>query len=241
MKFSNKWMRRSKVMVFPTGLAPAIVLVWRGLHQQLGANPVEAVTHVTGDWTLRFLLITLMITPMRRLAGIPDLIRFRRMVGLFAFFYGSLHLLIYLSLDKFFDLNEIVQDIAKRKFITVGLAGLLLMIPLAVTSTAGWIRRLGGRRWQLLHRLVYASAIAGVVHYYWLVKSDIRLPVLYGAILAILLAYRLLISHPRRLLGGNRTKPVLAPRLQKEAFLRTSSSRPALDRQAVVPRSASTL
>jgi DMSO/TMAO reductase YedYZ heme-binding membrane subunit len=178
---------------------------------------------------------------LRRLAGIPDPIRFRRMVGLFGFFYGSLHLLIYLSLDKFFDLNEILQDIAKRKFITVGLAGLLLMIPLAVTSTAGWIRRLRGRRWQLLHRLVYASAIAGVVHNYWLVKSDIRLPVLYGSILTILLAYRLIILHPRWLRGGNRAKIIPAQRLEKEALLQTGSSEASLQPQAVALRGASAL
>jgi sulfoxide reductase heme-binding subunit YedZ len=193
MKFSNKSVRWSKGIVFSASLAPAFMLAWRGLHQHLGANPVETLTHVTGDWTLRFILITLIITPLRKLAGLPDLIRFRRMIGLFAFFYGSLHLLTYLWLDKFFDWQDILQDIAKRKFITVGLLALLLMTPLAVTSTSGWIRRLGGRRWQLLHRLVYLTAVAGVIHYYWLVKSDIRLPVLYGVLATTLLAYRILV------------------------------------------------
>lgn len=191
MKFSNRSIRWSKVVVFAASLGPVFILAWRAAHQHLGANPVEELTHVTGDWTLRFIVITLLISPLRRLAGLSDLIRFRRMVGLFGFFYASLHLLIYLCLDKFFDWHDIWQDIGKRKFITVGLFALLLMVPLALTSTSGWIRRLGGRRWQLLHRVVYITAAAGVVHYYWLVKSDIRLPALYGIIVTILLAYRI--------------------------------------------------
>ncbi len=184
---SSKW---SKVTVFLLSLSPLLLLGWRGLHQALGANPIEFITHSTGDWTIRFLLLTLSITPLRKLANQPALIRFRRMLGLFAFFYGTLHLFTFLWLDKFFDLPDILKDVAKRRFITVGFAGFLLMVPLAVTSTTGWIRRLGGQRWQQLHRLIYFSAAAGVVHYYWLVKSDIRLPLLYGAILAVLLLYR---------------------------------------------------
>jgi sulfoxide reductase heme-binding subunit YedZ len=156
----------------------------------LGANPIEFITHATGDWTLRFLAITLAITPLRKLLRLPELVRFRRMFGLFAFFYGCLHFMTYLWLDKFFSWGEIAKDVVKRPFITAGFTAFVLLIPLAVTSTAGWIRRLGGKRWQLLHRLVYVSAIAGVVHYYWLVKSDIRLPVSYGAIIGLLLAYR---------------------------------------------------
>ncbi len=185
---SAKW---TKLAVFSVCLGPMAVLGWRALHQQLGANPVEFITHATGDWTVRFLLITLSISPLRKLTKQPNLIRFRRMLGLFAFFYGTLHFVTYLWLDKFFDLAEIAKDIAKRPFITAGFAGLALMLPLAITSTAGWVRRLGGRRWQQLHRLVYLSAAAGVVHYYWLVKSDIRLPALYGAILCALLLSRL--------------------------------------------------
>src|SRR5205807_10048119 len=134
---------------------------------------------------LRFLLITLSITPVRRLLNLPDLIRFRRMLGLFAFFYGFLHFITYIWLDKFFDMSDIVKDVAKRPFITAGFTGFMLMVPLAITSTRGWVRRLGGRRWQLLHRLVYFSAAAGVIHYYWLVKSDVRLPLMYGAILLL--------------------------------------------------------
>jgi sulfoxide reductase heme-binding subunit YedZ len=183
----RRWM---KVAVFILCLIPLLLLAWRAIHQDLGANPIEFITHATGDWTLRFLVITLAITPLRRLLGWPEMVRFRRMLGLFAFFYGCLHFTTYLWLDKFFDFAEITKDVWKRPFITAGFFGFILMVPLAITSTAGWIRRLGGRRWQLLHRLVYVTALAGVVHYYWLVKSDIRLPVLYGSIVLLLLTYR---------------------------------------------------
>ncbi|MGH9528675.1 MAG: sulfite oxidase heme-binding subunit YedZ, partial [Terriglobales bacterium] len=144
-------------------------LGWKAFQQGLGANPVEVITHATGDWTMRFLLITLSITPLRRLLKQPWLIRFRRMFGLFAFFYVCLHFLTYIWLDKSFDLHDMLADVVKRKFITVGFAGFVFLIPLALTSTAGWIRRLGGKRWQALHRLIYVSAIAGVIHYVWLV------------------------------------------------------------------------
>jgi methionine sulfoxide reductase heme-binding subunit len=143
----------------------------------------------------------LAVTPLRRLLGLPDLIRFRRMLGLFAFFYGCLHFMTYLWLDKFFDLSEIAKDVWKRPFITAGFLGFVAMLPLAITSTSGWIRRLGGRRWNLLHRLIYVSACAGVIHYYWLVKSDVRLPLLYASIMGVLLAYRVIarqVSVPRR-------------------------------------------
>lgn len=180
----------AKAAVFTLCMIPLAVLGWRGYRQNLGANPIEFITHSTGDWTLRFLLITLTITPLRRLLGVPQLIRFRRMLGLFAFFYGCLHFLTYLWLDKFFDVSEIWKDIVKRPFITAGFTALALMAPLAITSTKGWMRRLG-RRWQTLHRLIYVSALAAVIHYYWLVKSDVRLPLLYAGILAVLLAYRL--------------------------------------------------
>jgi sulfoxide reductase heme-binding subunit YedZ len=184
---SRRWI---KIPVFLLCLAPLLLLAWKALHQDLGANPIEFITHATGDWTLRFLAITLAISPLRRLLGLPELIRYRRMLGLFAFFYGCLHFTTYLWLDKFFDFAEISKDVWKRPFITAGFLGFISMAPLALTSTAGWIRRLGGRRWQMLHRLVYVSAIAGVVHYYWLVKSDIRKPVLYGSIVLVLLAER---------------------------------------------------
>jgi sulfoxide reductase heme-binding subunit YedZ len=180
-----------KILVFLLCLAPLVRLGWLTWQQDLGANPIERITHFTGDWTLRLLVATLAVTPLRKLLSMPVLIRYRRMLGLFAFFYGSLHFLTYIWLDKFFDLHDVAKDIGKRPFITVGFTAFVLLIPLAVTSTAGWIRRMGGRRWQLLHRLIYATAALAVVHYYWLVKSDIRLPVFYGTLVAVLLGYRL--------------------------------------------------
>jgi methionine sulfoxide reductase heme-binding subunit len=182
-----------KVAVFVACLTPFGMLAWHAYTQNLGANPIEKITHFTGDWTLRFLLITLSITPARRLLGLSNLIKFRRMLGLYAFFYGFLHFLTYIWLDKFFNVHEMIADIAKRKFITIGLTAFTLLIPLAITSTTGWIRRLGGKRWQMLHRLIYVSAICGVIHYLWLVKADIRKPLEYGALLAVLLSYRVVI------------------------------------------------
>jgi sulfoxide reductase heme-binding subunit YedZ len=197
---SSRW---TKVPVFALCLVPALLLGWKALQSELGANPIEFITHWTGDWTIRFLCITLSITPLRKLLRLPELIRFRRMLGLFAFFYASLHFLTWLVLDKFFDWNEIVKDVVKRPFITAGFTAFVLLIPLAVTSTRGSIRRLGGKRWQQIHRLIYVIACAGVVHYYWLVKSDIRLPVFYGAIVAVLLGYRVVDSlMKRRKLAG---------------------------------------
>ncbi|HWB99637.1 MAG TPA: protein-methionine-sulfoxide reductase heme-binding subunit MsrQ [Bryobacteraceae bacterium] len=187
LPLKSRWL---KPLVFLLCLLPAASLVYQGLHDNLGANPIERITHATGDWTMRFLLITLAVTPLRRTLRQPDLIRFRRMLGLFAFFYGCLHLTTWLWLDKFFDPHELWADVVKRRFITAGMVGFATLVPLAITSTTGWIRRLGGRNWQRLHRLIYLSAAAGVVHYYWLVKSDIRQPVFYGTILVILLLWR---------------------------------------------------
>jgi methionine sulfoxide reductase heme-binding subunit len=183
--------RRFKPFVFLACLVPLARLGWKAYMGLLGANPIEVITHSTGDWTLLFLLITLAVTPLRRLSGQPWLIRYRRMFGLFAFFYVTLHFLTYIWLDKFFNVQDMLADIAKRKFITVGFTGFVLLIPLALTSTSGWIRRLGGKRWQALHRLIYAAAICGVIHYLWLVKADIRKPLQYGTVLAVLLGYRL--------------------------------------------------
>jgi sulfoxide reductase heme-binding subunit YedZ len=185
---TSKW---TKVAVFLLCLAPFGELVWRIFKRELGANPVEFLQHATGDWTLRFLIFTLCITPFRKLFKLPDLIRFRRMLGLFAFFYVCLHFLTYLGPDQAFDLSAMWKDVAKRPFITVGFLGFVLLIPLAITSTAGWIRRLGGKRWQLLHRSIYFAAVCGVIHYYWLVKSDVRKPLFYGALVGILLLWRL--------------------------------------------------
>jgi sulfoxide reductase heme-binding subunit YedZ len=192
---NSKW---SKPAVFLLCLLPLAALGWRALHGELTANPIEFITHATGDWTLRFLVITLCITPFRKILHLPELIRFRRMLGLFAFFYACLHFTTYIWLDKFFDLSEMWKDIAKRKYITVGFTAFLLLIPLAVTSTAGWIRRLGGKRWQRLHRLIYFSAALGVIHYYWLVKSAVIRPLTYGAIVAILLLWRLFSSLAKK-------------------------------------------
>ena len=189
---AEKFIRALKVAAFLSCLGPVLVLTWKGFHDGLGANPIDVITRTTGKWTLTFLLITLSVTPVRKLSGLAWLIRFRRMLGNFAFFYGSLHLMTYVWLDKFFDVHEMLHDIAKRRFITAGLTAWVLMLPLAITSTTGWIRRLGGKRWQMLHRLIYFSAAAGVIHFIWLVKADLRRPLTYGAILAALLAYRLI-------------------------------------------------
>jgi sulfoxide reductase heme-binding subunit YedZ len=185
---SSKW---TKVIVVLLCLTPLGALGWRAFHGGLGANPVEFVQHATGDWILRFLVFTLAITPLRKLLNLPDLIRFRRMLGLFAFSYACLHFLTYIGPDQSFDLSAMWKDVAKRRYITVGFAAFVLLIPLAITSTTGWIRRLGGKRWQHLHRAIYVSAIFGVIHYYWLVKSDVRKPLFYGALVAILLLWRL--------------------------------------------------
>ncbi|MBZ5533118.1 MAG: sulfoxide reductase heme-binding subunit YedZ [Acidobacteriia bacterium] len=186
----EKFVRGLKLLAFVACLAPLGVLAWKGFHQDLGPNQVDVITRSTGKWTLTFLLITLSVTPLRKLARLAWLIRFRRMLGLFAFFYGCLHLTTYIWLDKFFDVHAMLHDIYKRRFITAGMTAWSLMLPLALTSTTGWIRRMGGKRWQKLHRLIYFSAAAGVVHFIWLVKADLRRPLTYGAILAALLAYR---------------------------------------------------
>jgi methionine sulfoxide reductase heme-binding subunit len=183
-------LRFSKLVVFLVCLVPLGLLGGKAYAGALGANPIEVITHATGDWVLRFLLITLAITPLRMLSGQHWLIRFRRMFGLYAFFYGALHFITYIWLDKFLNWHEMVKDIGKRPFITIGFAAFVLLIPLAVTSTSGMIRRLGGKTWRWLHRLIYVSAIAGVIHYWWLVKADVRKPMIYGGVLALLLLYR---------------------------------------------------
>jgi len=204
----SKWL---KPPVFVLCLAPVGLLVWRALHGQLTANPIEYITHQTGDWTIIFIVATLAVTPARKLLRLPELIRFRRILGLFAFFYGFLHFSTWIGLDKFFDWADMLADVRKRPFITMGFTGFVLMIPLALTSTAGWIRRLGGKRWLAVHRLIYATAVAGVVHYYWLVKSDVRKPLFYGALVALLLVLRVGFW-----LAARRTKPAgktLEPKL----------------------------
>ncbi|HEV2707892.1 MAG TPA: protein-methionine-sulfoxide reductase heme-binding subunit MsrQ [Pyrinomonadaceae bacterium] len=188
----------TKLLVFVNCLVPLALLVWDWLRGALGANPLEFVTRTTGTLTLIFLLLTLAVTPARKLTGAQWLVRLRRTLGLYAFFYGLLHLATYVWFDKAFDFAAVVADVTRRPFIAVGMLAFFLMVPLAVTSTNAMIKRLGGKRWALLHRLVYVSAIGGVVHFYLLVKADTRKPLIYGGILALLLGYRLLASYRQK-------------------------------------------
>jgi sulfoxide reductase heme-binding subunit YedZ len=197
---SDPVVRFVKPVLFTACLLPLALLVWRVADGGTGPNPVEAITHDTGDWALRLLLVTLAVTPLRRLTGWRWLVRLRRMLGLYAFFYAALHFTTYLWLEQFFDWQAIVADLVKRPYITVGFAALVLMVPLAVTSTREWQRRLGPR-WKQLHRLVYAIGVLGVLHYVWLVKADLLEPAIYAGVLAVLLAARL----PR---GGRRARLV---------------------------------
>ena len=183
-------MRNPKVWLFGVCLLPLLRLIVLGGSGGLGANPIEFITRSTGTWTLVGLMVTLSVTPLRRLTGRADLIRYRRMLGLFSFFYVCLHFITYIWLDQFFDPAAIAKDIVKRPFITVGFTAFVLLIPLAATSTHAMMRRLG-RRWLQLHRLVYAIALLGVVHYLWLVKKDLTDPLIYGGVLVLLLALRL--------------------------------------------------
>ena len=181
--------RLIKPSLFLICCAPLGLMLWYGISNQLGSNPIEKITHLTGDWTLRFLLITLAVTPLRLLFDWKTLIRYRRMLGLFAFFYACLHFLTYIVLDQFFDMTEIAKDIVKRPYITIGFSGFVLLIPLAVTSTNAMMKRLG-RRWKQLHQLVYVVAVCGVLHYLWLVKADVRDPLVYASVLLGLLLVR---------------------------------------------------
>jgi sulfoxide reductase heme-binding subunit YedZ len=183
-------MKTLKAMLFVVCLLPAVLLAWMAATGGLGANPIEALAKETGRWALRFLLLTLAITPLRRLLGIPELVRFRRMLGLFAFFYACLHLLNYVVLDLNFRWEQITDDVVDQPFMTLGLTTFLLLLPLAVTSTRGWQHRLA-RRWTMLHRLVYVAGITATVHFLWAVKADLREPLVYAGLLALLLGYRL--------------------------------------------------
>ena len=182
-----------KSLVFVACLIPLGQLAYRAYNADLGANPIDTVTRFTGSWALMFLLASLAVTPLRRITGWHELIKFRRTLGLYAFFYALLHFSTFVGLDHFFDLNRIGKDILKRPYVTAGFTAFVMMIPLALTSTADMIRRLG-KRWQQLHRLVYLAAIVAVIHFYWLVKSDIRRPAQYAAILALLLGCRLVVK-----------------------------------------------
>jgi len=192
---SHNFHRLGKPILLILGLLPLAALFWL----DLGANPVETLTHHTGVWGLRFLLLTLTITPLRRLSGWNWLLRYRRMLGLFAFFYALLHFAIYLVFDQFFDPTAIARDVLKRPYITVGFLAFVLLLPLAATSTNAMIRRLGARRWQRLHRLVYAIGLLVILHYLWLVKADLSRPLAYAAVLVLLLGYRLWFHYRHKL------------------------------------------
>ena len=195
---TGQLMRRTKPAIFLLSLAPALVLTWDAFTGGLSVNPIEDITHRTGDWTLRLLLTTLAITPVRWMTGWNAVIRFRRMLGLFTFFYATLHFSAYVVLDHFFALDVIIEDVIERKYVTAGFTGFVLLIPLAVTSTQAMMRRLGGKRWHALHRLIYVIAIAGVVHFLWLVKVESGEPLIYAGILTVLLGTRLACpSYPR--------------------------------------------
>ncbi len=194
----QEWIERAvKPALFMVCLIPLALITWDAFNNQLGANPIEKIMRRTGDWTLRFLLITLTITPARQLLNIPWLIKLRRMLGLFTFFYALLHFTNYIWLDQYFDVDEIIKDVIKRKYITIGFVCFLMLIPLAITSTNNMVKRMGGKRWQKLHKIVYAIAIGGVIHYLWLVKKDMSEPLIYAVLLAILLGYRIW-QHQRK-------------------------------------------
>lgn len=186
--------RFSKLLLFINASVPLALLLWDVYHNRVGANPLEFATRTTGMLTLLFLLLTLAVTPVRKTLGLNWLVKFRRMLGLFAFFYGLLHLTTYVAFDRYFNLKSVPGDIASRPFIAVGMAAFFLMVPLAITSTNKMVKRLGGKRWGHLHKLVYVAGIAGVLHFWLLVKSDTRLPLTFGFVLLLLLAHRLLVK-----------------------------------------------
>ena len=180
----------TRFVLFVNGFVPAVLLTWDAYQGKLGANPIEFATRATGVLTLVFLFVTLAVTPLRKLTGANWLVKLRRQVGLYAFFYGCMHLLTYVWFDKFFAAREIVEDVYARPFITIGMASFLLLVPLAATSTNGMIKRLGGKRWAKLHKLSYVAAIGGVIHFYMGVKADTTTPILFAVVLALLLGYR---------------------------------------------------
>lgn len=190
--------RFSKLVIFLNALVPLTLLLWDVYQKRAGANPVEFITRTTGMLTLVFLMITLALTPARKVSGANWIVKFRRMLGLYAFFYGTLHLTTYVWFDRFFNLRSIVGDVRQRPFIAIGMAGFFLMMPLAITSTNKMVKRLGGKRWAKLHRLVYLAGVAGVLHFWLLVKSDTRLPLTFAFILFLLLGYRVLIKIESR-------------------------------------------
>jgi methionine sulfoxide reductase heme-binding subunit len=188
-----------KFVIFINSIVPLALLGYDAYYHRLGANPLEFFTLTTGTLTLVFLLISLAVTPLRKVLGLPWMVKLRRLLGLFAFFYGFLHLLAYLWFDKSFNLSAAADDITKRPFIAIGMLGFFLMVPLAITSTNGWVKRIGGKNWNRLHKLVYLSAIAGVIHYYLKVKADTRIPLSFAAVLFVLLLYRLVNKYAPQL------------------------------------------
>lgn len=200
----------AKLVLFVNGLVPLTLLLWDVYHHRVGANPLEFVTRTTGMLTLVFLLITLAVTPARKLSGLNWLVKFRRLLGLFAFFYGFLHLMTYVWFDRFFNLKSAALDILKRPFIAVGITAFFLMIPLAITSTSKMVKRLGGKRWSRLHKVVYLSGIGGALHYWMLVKSDTRLPLTFAFVLVLLLGFRAFVKYygqQGKLPGGSIVPP----------------------------------
>ena len=195
----TQWRQRViKPAVWVACLTPLALLIYHFVRNELSANPVEDITNTTGIWTLRFVVLTLAITPLRSLTGVNQLINYRRLISLFAFFYGSVHFTIFFFLDHQFDVAAMWQDVLKRRYITAGFTGFVLMIPLALTSTTGWIRRLGGKRWNLLHKLIYITAMAGVLHYFWKVKLDATNPIYYGVVVAALLGFRVWSAYSKK-------------------------------------------
>lgn len=184
--------RFAQIAIFINSAVPLTLLGWDWYHHRLGANPTEFATRTTGVLTLLFLILSLAVTPLRKLLGLPWMIKFRRLLGLYGFFYGCVHLLTYVWFDKFFAFRTIGEDIVKRPYITIGMASFVMLIPLALTSTQKSIKRLGGKRWNRIHSLVYVAAIGGVIHYYMLVKADTREPIMFGVVVAALLGYRVL-------------------------------------------------
>ncbi|UCC73209.1 MAG: sulfoxide reductase heme-binding subunit YedZ [Gemmatimonadota bacterium] len=216
--------RTVRVGVFVLSLVPLARIVVQALAGGLGGNPIEEMLHRTGWWTLAFLVLTLTVTPIRQLTGIGWLVKLRRMLGLYAFFYAILHFGIYVGVDQFFAWEFILEDIMDRPYITVGFTALLILAPLAVTSTKGMVKRLGGRRWVRLHRLVYVAAPLGVLHFLWLVKADVREPLIFGAIVAALLGYRVAAGRLRRRRvrspGRERARMAFVPAPQRPAVER---------------------
>jgi methionine sulfoxide reductase heme-binding subunit len=206
-RVSRAWW--TKPLVFGLALGPLLALAWRLFTDDLGGDPIEALEQETGTWALRFVAITLALTPLRALTGWNALVRYRRMLGLFAFFYATVHLCVYAGLDMELSAADLVEDVVEHPYVTIGFATWLLLLPLAVTSTTGWVRRLGGRRWRLLHRLTYVVAVTGTIHYLWAVKKDTLRPFTYALVFAALLGWRLW-AHRRGRAAGPRAAEAAA-------------------------------